>query len=78
MRHTKHCCDIPSVAAESKDLKHFGVGSGDPVHSDCIGFFGKPKLFVDGCHPNVKGAKLLVERVYAFADVDLNKTGTEE
>ena len=61
MRHTKHCCDIPSVAAESKDLKHFGAGSGDPVHSDRTAFTGKPELFVDGCHPNVKGAKLLVE-----------------
>lgn len=27
-------------------------------------FFGKKELFVDGCHPNVPGARLLAETVY--------------
>ena len=27
-------------------------------------FFGKKELFVDGCHPNVQGARLLAETVY--------------
>ena len=29
-------------------------------------FVGKPELFVDGCHPNAKGAKMMAGVVYKF------------
>ena len=38
--------------------------TGAPLIDTHAAFVGRPGLFVDGCHPNGKGAKLLAETVY--------------
>ena len=41
---------------------------GVPVIDVHSAFEGKNELFIDGCHPNAKGASLIAETIHAAAD----------
>ncbi len=63
--------DIRSEVLENEVLpicRRVAEGKGVPVidtHSD---FVGRKELFMDGCHPNAKGASLIAEKTHAAAD----------
>ena len=63
--------DIRSEVLENEVLpicRRVAEEKGVPVIDIHSAFVGKPELFVDGCHPNAKGASLIAEKTHAVAD----------
>ena len=63
--------DIRSEVLENEVLpicRRVAEGKGVPVIDIHAAFVAKKELFVDGCHPNAKGASLIAEKTHAAAD----------
>ena len=59
--------DIRSEVLENKVLlicRRVAEWKGVPVIDVHSAFVGKPELFVDGCHPNARGAKVMAEMIF--------------
>ena len=63
--------DIRSEVLENEVLpicRRVAEGKGVPIIDVHSAFEGKNELFIDGCHPNAKGASLIAEKTHAAAD----------
>ena len=59
--------DIRSEMLENKVLlicRRVAEWKGVPVIDVHSAFVGKPELFVDGCHPNARGAQVMAEMIF--------------
>ena len=63
--------DIRSEVLENEVLpicRRVAEGKGVPVIDIHSALAGRKELFMDGCHPNAKGASLIAEKTHAAAD----------
>ena len=64
--------DIRSEVLENEVLpicRRVAEERGVPVIDVHSAFAGKKELFVDGCHPNARGAKVMAEKVNNSAEI---------
>ena len=63
--------DIRSEVLENELLpicRRVAEEKGVPVIDIHAAFVGKPELFVDGCHPNSKGARVMARKVFSLVN----------